>query len=399
MSTLDKKIRLEYIADILFCIYLAMSFLSERTILGQLSMLFYVVVCLFLILINGKIKLSFYFVLELLFIGYCILQNAFGITEDLSASQDMIKTLLICTVVYICLYNYALIRKKYLYILKLFFLSYLWAILINLTTGDGINIGGIAIGGVISVSVGWISGICIVLAVIIYSRQEKKWFWFMFAILTSILILSGTRKALLFIPIALFGWFYVLKHRKNVFKLFMYLIVIAMICIIGYYISISNEILYSTFGYQFENVIKYMTNGSDSIEDASMLTRLALIKKAEGAYQLRPVTGWGLDNFRYIFNNGGYYAHNNFLEILVSGGWIGFVLYYFKYVYVIISLWNCRKYVNENDRNRIYVFLLLATVMTILEYWQVTYYTRKSMMVWIMMLIFADSLKSIKKIR
>jgi O-antigen ligase len=409
MSTLSRKIGIGNVADTLFCLFLVMSFLSERTNLGRFSMFLYIARCIFMIIIRGRlIKLPFYFGLEIIFIGYCIFQNIIGVTADQSVSTDMIQTLLVNTLVYICVYNYAIFRNNFKHVLKLFLLSFMWAILINLMidagtlfesrSGDGIEIGGIKIGGVTPISVGWMAGICMVLATILYSKQQdKKKFWIVFILMSLALFSSGTRKAFLFVPLAMLGWFYFGQHRKNIFKLFATIIIVISICVIGYYVTINNAVLYSSVGYRLENVVMYMFSDKSDIDDASMLTRLSLIEGAKAALWQKPFMGWGLDNYRSIINNGGYYSHNNFLEILVSGGWVGFAIYYLKYIYVIVSLWLSRNYGNNRDKNWISVFLLLAITMTVLEYWQVTYYTRKFMMMWILMLVYIQSLRTVKK--
>ncbi|WP_027954860.1 O-antigen ligase family protein [Halobacillus kuroshimensis] len=407
MRSLGNKISVENIADVLFCLFLVMSFLSERSILGRSTMFLFIGICLFLIVLRGSIaKLPFYFVLEIIFIGYCIFQVLSDISVDQSASIDMIYTLSICTLVYIMLYNYAILKNNFKHMLKLFFLSYFGAIVINLIidagtlfesrSGTGIEIGGVQIGGVTPISVGWMAGICMVLATIVYKKDKKK-FWLVFVLLLLALLSAGTRKAFLFVPIAMLGWFYFNKRSKNILKLFSYIIIVTILCIIGYYITISNPTLYSIVGYRFESVVIYITSDKGNIDDASMLTRLSLIETAKFALSERPFAGWGLDNFRYIFNSGGYYSHSNFFEILVSGGWIGFVIYYMKYLYVMFSLWFCRRYADNQAKNRINILLLLTIVMIVLEYWQVTYYTRKFMMVWVLILIYVQSVRTSEK--
>lgn len=408
MEKFNKGISLEKLADILLCLFIATAYLSERTILGQVTMLLYIIICLGLILIHRKINLSKYFVLEFLFIGYSIFQNIKGITINTEISNDMIKTLLLCTLVYVCIYNHALFRKNYMHILKLFFFSNVWAIVIDILlnigtifssrTGYGINILGIQIGGVSPISVGWMAGVCMVLATIIYDKNQKKHFWSVFIIMLFALVTSGTRKAFLFIPIALLGWFYFSNKRRNILKLLKYTLIITFISIIGYLIIINNDTLYSLVGYRIENIVQYLlSDGETSSIDSSMVTRLSLIDKAKQAIQLSPYTGWGLDNFSYLFNKGENYTHNNFLEILVSSGLIGFVIYYAKYVYIIISLASCRKFADVANKKNIDIFLTLIFVMIVLEYWQITYYTRKFMIVWILILAYTQSRKRLRK--
>lgn len=403
MNNLRKKIDVDHIADFLFCLFLVMSFLSERSILGQFTLLMFITISVFMVVIRGRIvKLPFYFGLEFIFILYCLFQIIVDITVDQATSKEMIQTLLVCSLLYICVYNYAIFRNNFKHVLKLFFLSFVWAIAINMLidagslfesrNGTGFEIAGIQIGGAISISVGWIAGICMVIGTIIY-KHDKKMFWFVFFLMSLALLSSGTRKAFLFIPVAMVGWFYFNQQHKNVVKLFSTIVVIFLVSIIGYFITIYNDTLYSIVGYRLENVVEYVLTDRNEVEDASMQTRLSLVESAQIALWERPFLGWGLDNFRTVINNGGYYSHNNFLEILVSGGWIGFFIYYAKYVYVIGSLWISRKFVNGKEKSWINIFLLLAIIMIILEYWQITYFTRKFMIMWVIMLVYTQSIR------
>ena len=67
--------------------------------------------------------------------------------------------------------------------------------------------------------------------------------------------------------------------------------------------------------------------------------RNQLTVKAINAWKNNIVFGQGYNAFSKIYNNGGYYSHNNYLELLVSFGVLGTGIYYMKYIYLLIKIW------------------------------------------------------------
>ena len=85
-----------------------------------------------------------------------------------------------------------------------------------------------------------------------------------------------------------------------------------------------------------------------------------------------PILGYGMNNYK-VMNlpaTGRYtYAHNNFIEIAVDLGVIGFALYYFVYAYLAVRL------LKRIKEDRLYVFLLSALIASLLShYGDVAYY-------------------------
>ncbi|WP_335341999.1 O-antigen ligase family protein [Bacillus alkalicola] len=75
-------------------------------------------------------------------------------------------------------------------------------------------------------------------------------------------------------------------------------------------------------------------------------TRLNMIKWGFGWFLESPIWGYGIGNYRMLlFEVIGResYAHNNFIELLVGVGIIGFILYYFMYFYVFYNLYQLIK--------------------------------------------------------
>ena len=88
------------------------------------------------------------------------------------------------------------------------------------------------------------------------------------------------------------------------------------------------------------------------------------------AYNLwleKPLFGHGLHQFKYVNQSG--VSHNNFFEILVNNGLIGFLSYYSLYIYILFSFFKIRLY-NKVDSNWMLIVLIMLFVadMTILTY-------------------------------
>ncbi|GEM_PF-1339237 len=82
--------------------------------------------------------------------------------------------------------------------------------------------------------------------------------------------------------------------------------------------------------------------GGEGKVDNSTLERSRMAAFGWELFSNRPLIGYGLDSFRYYFGmeEGGRvtYSHNNFIEMLVNGGLIAFLVYYAIYLYGIWKL-------------------------------------------------------------
>ena len=105
------------------------------------------------------------------------------------------------------------------------------------------------------------------------------------------------------------------------------------------YLMMTNEILYSVVGYRFEALLTTLLNGVDtnSTYHNSSDTRLLLIRYGIDLFKEKPIFGYGLDGYRIVTPLTGYYAHNNYIEIMVDLGLIGLILYYWFPIKLLIK--------------------------------------------------------------
>lgn len=401
-----RKITIKQILCVVFAICVFWSFLSERTLLGQISLLLFIACSIFSTLVyNSRITIPLYFILDGLFVLYCFYQNWKHISYDNTFSLSRIKTYCICLIFYVSTFLFYKIIKDFDLLINIVFKSFYLAIVVNyicdigyifsgrFNNNDGINIFGIKIGGVIAISLGWIAGVCLFLNIYLYRVLQKNdvKYWFNFTFLTLTVFLSGTRKALLLVALAFVIQLSFQNDKKNIIKTIKNILLVSVMLLFALVMIYTIPFLYNSIGNRIESMLISFTQ--DEIIDNSMAHRDLLLQRAKELFSMKPITGWGLGGYE-VASKADYYSHNNFYEILVSGGIIGFILYYSKYLYLVVKLISVRISVtNTLTKKTSTMFLILIIALTFLEIWQVTYFTRKFMLLHVLVLCFLEHKK------
>lgn len=170
-------------------------------------------------------------------------------------------------------------------------------------------------------------------------------------------LLTGTRKLLLFY-IAVFAIYVFLSGSIRLKKIFMGMLVLA----VAYYCILNIEPLYYLIGHKIDFMgdsnAAHMYDQSDSIRDN-------LIRGGMEIFYDHPILGIGFGGTSKVL---GMYAHNNFVEMLACGGFIGFTIYYSLYAYILIKSAVYRK----KDPVALYIFASVVG-LCVLEFFQITY--------------------------
>lgn len=190
----------------------------------------------------------------------------------------------------------------------------------------------------------------------------------------SIVVLSASRKAIMMVLFAA-AVYVLLKSRGNGMKMLARLVVALLVVLTGYFLVMNVPFLYDMVGYRMESMVIGFLGGEGS--DASTSTRMRLIEHGIEFFQMSPVVGHGGDNFSALdaayYNAGsGYYAHNNFIEILTDYGVVGFCLYYWMYALLIAAT---VRQIRKASPFQLMVLALLVTLL-VMEYGFVSYYDR-----------------------
>lgn len=181
------------------------------------------------------------------------------------------------------------------------------------------------------------------------------------------IVLTGSRKAIimLFIPLIYFVFFN--KQVKWTIKL-----AIIFIGFFSVYVIFSNPVFYDIAGKRIADIYiilrgDFMTKGVDK-------SRAFLIMYGWDWFQDRIWLGYGINNFRTLSNatqmfaGRNFYAHNNYIELLVGVGLIGTFVYYFGYYYVLL------KAIRHKSNFSPWIVSLFLTIL-FLDFAMVSYYS------------------------
>lgn len=376
-----RKILLLFI-DLSFFLYLITEILFRHTLFAQTTLFIFVLFTIIFMIINRKVNFNFYFLIYILFIFYNWINIKLGITINPSASYKMLITLFINFVFSFFMYNYLMIRNNPTKILKMYVNS-TFIITVIITIFSLPELLSARLGGELGINANLLAiTVAISFVIVLYLNGIKRSYknkilllWYLI-----IVLLTGSRKGLVLVFGASFLYYYFkypTKRLKN--------IIISLAFIFISMIAIMNiPFLYDIVGIRVEGLLDYIT--IDSTQDASLNTRSILISRGWEYFKARPLRGYGLDSFSSLDGSYGLYAHNNFIEVLISSGVIGFLLYYSPYSTIILSALSKRKVLPD------YMKLLtsILIVLVVLDYATTTYYGRNYQLILIFTLAFMN---------
>ena len=128
--------------------------------------------------------------------------------------------------------------------------------------------------------------------------------------------------------------------------------------------------IFSTILERLESYFSVTGNTSDNI-------RAELIRFGLKLFMENPLLGYGLNNY-HLFHWSGVYSHNNYIEVLVSLGIIGFIIYYSIFINSATVLIKKREYLKPIH------FLLAFSILSsfVFGYGMVQFYSKG---IWILM--------------
>lgn len=200
-----------------------------------------------------------------------------------------------------------------------------------------------------------------------YSHNTLYWIvWILISIaMLFAIMLTGSRKAilLLILPFFIFALY---DYKKHFIKALLLLIAAGGVL----WLTLKVPFFYDIIGRRIEDLINVMSGNETGQEDNS---RKVLIMLGLNWFFESPIWGYGMNCFRVLSNTIprfaglNFYAHNNYIEILVGGGIIGFTVYY-SYVLLLMR----RLYHHDEILFR-YAAILLS-ILLIMDFANVSYY-------------------------
>lgn len=212
-----------------------------------------------------------------------------------------------------------------------------------------------------------------------YLMKSKGHKLFHIAIMASafmFVLSSGSRKALLMTCI---GILFMVYRRYGIRKLYKVLAIVAVLAFV--FFMVMQLPMFKLVGHRLEQMIEIISGESDG--DLSSRVRFNMITDGWQIFKERLLIGYGANNFAVV-SGYGVYSHNNFIEILVDFGLIGFILYYSIYITAMKELLTTK---TESAKVLLSIFL----VRFLMEVGMVTYYNKLH---WILMAFFLLNYKN-----
>lgn len=223
-----------------------------------------------------------------------------------------------------------------------------------------------------SVGISFVLGAVISLSFLLNGKKRwyKNAFYCAVVLIGSVFgLLSGSRKAFVLLGI---GFLMVLFLRDSGQKLTVKKIVryvVAIIAVILIFSLISTTPLFATVNRRLTSLIDGLRGTSEL--DHSSETRFQMMEMGWEAFLESPVWGNGLYSSYDYFKT---YSHNNFIEILMNTGILGFAIFYYPY-FVFLGM-----FIKLKKRDGLYPIMLLILLWTFLGgVGLVNYYSKDSM--------------------
>lgn len=178
-----------------------------------------------------------------------------------------------------------------------------------------------------------------------------------------IALLSGSRKSILIILLTI-AIYQIFSSKKKVVRNFA---IATLGLTLAGYLLFNVSFLYERVGYRFEGAYLFLSGASGG--DKSSAIRSNMIQIGLDSFWEKPILGHGINCYRIIHESitgWAIYSHNNFIELLVGTGIIGFLAYYSYFIWFLLS-----KQIGGKENAYIKVFLL--TVISC-DYGMVSYY-------------------------
>lgn len=214
----------------------------------------------------------------------------------------------------------------------------------------------------------------LIIAYYYYLKGKRKIHFVSIAIFLAFALSSGSKKALLMCIAGVIGLsiFYYGFHR-----IWKTILAVTAVVVIGYYLmqlplfSVINERITSFF------------SGELNVSD---LNRMRFIEEGIRLIKERPIFGWGLANYAYV-SGVGVYSHNNFVEVWVSTGIVGFLVYYSMYA---ISVWTVFRRLLYRKEVSMIVVLIVVLINVVFGYGMVQYETKNTWLLFAVMMAIVD---------
>ena len=370
-----------WVCDLSLLVCLFVEIIFAHSLVSQASMLLFFGCTALLALQQKRLFFSWWMIVSAVFILWSGVVS-FGWALDRAVSLDMVKTLIFTTGFFFFLFQYLLLRadlRRYLAIyvismvLIVVYLYYKermlpWSIT-RLGAADGVHPN----------TVGLMSAFAFGASIVLAGKRWRLLWLLPIPVLLFGIVLTVSFGSMVMAGGLLVGLLLVRFPRKWGLKL-------AALAVLG---AIAGSLVLFTDLFMnisalahVREVGLYLLKGEGV--GGSTAERLSLLQAAYNWFLQRPMTGWGLACFRFLEGSMGTYAHNNYVELLVSGGIPMAVIYYIgqfgAFVYAARALKRAKAQDTTEERLEarymVLVFCVLLAAHLVMDVGGVSYYER-----------------------
>lgn len=226
-------------------------------------------------------------------------------------------------------------------------------------------------------------GLAIVLC---FFKMSKSWLLkgasvVMMLIFVKMIIASGSREGFICMVVLVGSWFF-LTYGKELFRRPAVALAAGLAtCLLMVFMF--QQLAGSELARRF-TLLSTLFEGGTSVGHSTD-TRLAMIKTGLGFLFANPVLGIGLNQFM-IKSGFGMYAHNNYVEVFASTGFIGGICYYSIYAVLWFRIRKLKKYpFNEKTLALLTIAQAILLVRVAGDMARITYYMKLN---WVVLALF-----------
>lgn len=363
MEKYMKKVSLNSIINAIIFFYILSLYLftyREGTAVFSNALAFLLVLSIWMnfLIAKRKLILNKLLLIQLLFIMVCLLSFFFAINPDIAIIK--IRTLVLIFIVMISLINYIDSHEKLRMTIVYFAYSGFICCIYILINSDFSQITrfGSELGNVNTM--GMIIGISSIFCFYIIVSEKKYWYGLLLLVMIPTILLTGSRKSLLFICVNVILIIY-FRNRKSFKGIIKLIIICIFVLLIAYYLVFNVPIFYQIIGQRMENLFSFISGEGTS--EGSINVRAYMIKFGIEMFKNKPFIGYGIDNYRVLLGNDiGFetYAHNNYIELMVDTGIFGVTIYYLTHIIVIRELF----YISKETINKTLCYVFISIIVS-----------------------------------
>ncbi|HIP45128.1 MAG TPA: hypothetical protein EYG93_07350 [Sulfurospirillum arcachonense] len=185
-----------------------------------------------------------------------------------------------------------------------------------------------------------------------------------------IIILTASRSSLVISSLVVFIFMVQLLLNKTTR---VYLLLFAGLIFLLILSLVDLSLLYTKVSYAFYRLSGIFGTLDGQSADSSTTERFLFLKITVAVFLDNPLFGTGVNTTRVFLN--GFYAHNNYIEILATTGLLGWLIYYSIFIHLIWKTFQVKEFWTRN-----YIFLF-TLVLLLYDMAAVTFYIKLTLLI------------------